>query len=48
MRRLLPASILLLALLAPAVASADSIVYTKNHDVWLARPDGSAARQLTT
>ena len=47
MRRLLPASILLLALLAPAAASADSIVYTKNHDVWLARPDGSAARQLT-
>jgi hypothetical protein len=47
MRRLLPASILLLALLVPAGASADSIVYTKNHDVWLARPDGSAARPLT-
>ena len=47
MRRLLPASILVLALLLPAAASADSIVYTKNSDVWLARPDGSSARQLT-
>jgi hypothetical protein len=47
MRRCLPASLLVLALLLPATASADSIVYTKSHDVWLARPDGSGARQLT-
>ena len=47
MRCLLPASILVLALLLPAAASADSIVYTKNNDVWLARPDGSGARPLT-
>ena len=34
-----------LALAAPA--SADSIVYTKDTDVWVAAPDGSGARQLT-
>jgi hypothetical protein len=48
MRRLLPVSLLALALLLPAAASADSIVYTKGHDVWVARPDGSSARQLTS
>src|SRR5688500_9642965 len=47
MRRFLPVSVVALALLLPAAASADSIVYTKDHDVWLARPDGSGARQLT-
>jgi len=47
MLRLAAASIAVLALLLPATASADSIVYTKDHDVWLARPDGSGARQLT-
>jgi WD40-like Beta Propeller Repeat len=41
------ACIVVLALMLPATASADSIVYTKDHDVWLARPDGSGARQLT-
>jgi hypothetical protein len=47
MLRLLPASLVALALLAPAAASADSIVYTKHSDVWLARADGSGARALT-
>ena len=47
MRRSIAVSVLALALLVPAAASADSIVYTKDHDVWLARPDGSGARQLT-
>jgi hypothetical protein len=47
MRRLLPVLLLLLCLALPAAASADSIVYTKGGDVWLARPDGSAARQVT-
>jgi hypothetical protein len=48
MLRLLPAFFLALALLLPTVAHADSIVYTKDHDVWLAEPDGSSARRLTT
>ncbi len=47
MVRLLPASLVVLALLLPAAASADSIVYTKDSDVWVARPDGSSARALT-
>lgn len=47
MRRLLPAFILL-ALALPAAASADSIVYGKGTDVWVARPDGSDARRVTT
>jgi len=34
--------------LVPAVASADSIVFVKDHDVWVAGPDGSGARALTT
>jgi hypothetical protein len=45
--RLLATAIGVLALLVPAAASADSIVYTKSTDVWLARPDGSGGRQLT-
>ena len=44
--------ILLLAAAALAVcaapASADSIVYLKDGNVWLSAPDGSQARQLTT
>lgn len=49
MRRLLPALPLALALLIlPAAAHADSIVYTKQQDVWVAQPDGSSARQMTT
>ncbi len=47
MRRSLAVSVVALALLLPSAASADSIVYTKDHDVWLARPDGSGAQQLT-
>jgi hypothetical protein len=38
----------LTALLAPAAASADSIAYTKDNDVWLAKPDGSGAHRVTT
>jgi hypothetical protein len=45
MLRLLPA--LLVLLLLPAAAHADSIVYTKGGDAWVARPDGSSARQVT-
>jgi hypothetical protein len=36
---------LFLALAAPAAA--DSIVYTKDANIWVARPDGSEARQIT-
>jgi hypothetical protein len=36
---------LFLALAAPAAA--DSVVYTKDANVWVARPDGSEARQVT-
>jgi hypothetical protein len=32
----------------PAVASADSIVYVKDGDVWLTEPDGSRQFQVTT
>ena len=45
--RLLPTCLVALGLLLPGAASADSIVYTKDTDVWLARPDGSGARALT-
>src|SRR5262245_9596371 len=34
--------------LSPAVAAADSIVYVKDADVWLANPDGSGTYQVTT
>jgi hypothetical protein len=37
MRHLLPAFLVALALAVPAGASADSIVYSKGTDVWLAR-----------
>jgi hypothetical protein len=46
--RLLPALIAFVALAVPAAASADSIVYTKGTDVWLAKPDGSSARPVTS
>ena len=36
-----------LGLLVPAAARADSIVYTKDTDVWVAAPDGSRARAVT-
>src|SRR5262245_12751363 len=45
--RLLPLTLLLtLALAAPAAA--DSIVFVKDANVWVARPDGSEARALTS
>ena len=34
--------------LVPAAASADSIVFLKDHNVWLAEPDGSKLHQVTT
>src|SRR4051794_41955936 len=34
--------------LVPAVAAADSIVFIKDGNVWIAAPDGSKASQLTT
>jgi hypothetical protein len=46
MLRLLP--VLLLLLLLPAAAQADSIVYMKGGDAWVARPDGTSARPLTS
>ena len=45
MRALLLA--LLVSLVAAAPAAADSLVYTKDGNVWSARPDGSQQRQLT-
>ena len=48
MRRLLPAFLAVVALAVPAVASADSIVYSKGTDVWVAKADGSDARRLTS
>jgi hypothetical protein len=44
--RLLILSLLLLGLLA-APAAADSLVYTKDGNVWAARPDGSGQVQIT-
>ena len=35
------------AVVFPAAASADSVVYMKNGNVWIANPDGSGARQFT-
>ena len=46
MRLSLLSLFLTLALAAPAAA--DSIVYVKDANVWVARPDGSEARALTT
>jgi hypothetical protein len=48
MRRLLPAFLAVVALAVPATASADSIVYTKGTDVWVAKADGSDARRVTS
>ena len=47
LRHLARSFIVLLALLLPTAARADSIVYTRDTDVWLARPDGSRERRLT-
>ncbi len=38
---------LLLTAAAPASASADSIAYIKDHNIWLASPDGSHQVQIT-
>ena len=35
------------AVLAPATASADSIAYVKDYNVWVATPDGSRQHQVT-
>jgi len=48
MHRLLPISLLACALLLPAAAQADSIVYSKSGDVWAAQPDGSGAREIAS
>jgi hypothetical protein len=37
-----------LSLAAAGTAAADSIVFIKDHDVWIANPDGSGARSVTT
>ena len=47
MRKTLPAVAVLAALAAAPAAHADSIVYIKRGDVWLAKPDGSKQRPLT-
>lgn len=47
-RSLLGAAVISGALLAPSVASADSIVYADQGNIWSARPDGSGKLQLTT
>jgi hypothetical protein len=46
-RALLAGALALAACTAPS-ALADSIVYEKNGNVWLANPDGSGQRQVTT
>lgn len=42
------ALLMAVALAIPRSASADSVVYVKGGNVWLASPDGSVNRQLTT
>jgi hypothetical protein len=42
------AGALAVSLIAPAAASADSIVYIKDHNVWLSQPDGAKQTQVTT
>jgi uncharacterized membrane protein YgcG len=46
-KRLLAAAVAATALAAPAAASADSIVYLDQGNVWSAEPDGSRKVQLT-
>ena len=46
-RYLLPLLVLGLALLLPAAASASSIAYVKDNNVWLSSPDGSRQQQVT-
>ena len=47
-RILLPILLLALALLLPAAASASSIAFVKDNNIWLSSPDGSRQRQVTT
>ena len=46
-RILLPLLLLGLALMLPGAASASSIAFIKDNDVWLTSPDGSRQRQVT-
>lgn len=48
MKRLITTALALAVLGIPASAAADSIVYIKGHNVWIAKPDGSGARAVTT
>jgi WD40 repeat protein len=48
MKRVFATTLGLAALALPATAAADSIVYIKNSNVWIANPDGSGARAVTT
>jgi hypothetical protein len=48
MKRILFAVLAVALLGLPAGASADSLVYTRDHDIWLAHPDGSGTYQVTT
>src|SRR3954451_13613548 len=47
-RRAALAGALAVSLIVPAAASADSIVYIKDNNVWLSAPDGSKQTQVTT
>jgi WD40-like Beta Propeller Repeat len=47
-RRLAIGAAALASLVAAAPAAADSIAYIKDHDVWVAEPDGSSQHQVTT
>jgi hypothetical protein len=46
-RTLIAATLLVCCLAAPAMAKADSIAYVKNHNIWIANPDGSGQYQVT-
>ncbi len=48
MRRILFAIVAVVVLVLPGAAQADSLVFTKDHNVWLANPDGSGLYQVTT
>jgi hypothetical protein len=47
-RILLPLLVLGLVLLLPGAASASSIAFVKDNNVWLSSPDGSRMKQVTT
>lgn len=48
MRRILFALAALALLALPGAARADSLVFTKDHNVWLAKPDGTGLYQVTS